>query len=101
MTMPKEKKYFHLLTDEQWESMKASGMTWDQCAKEYSAPDWCDYPSAVDPLGCWSLVGRMVTGEKYCKSCDLHKRNVRIQRLLRPFRRVWYRVFGYRRSEQF
>jgi hypothetical protein len=66
-------KFFHEITDEQWEALKATKMTWEECAKEYAPPTWCDYPHAVDPMGCWSLVGRMVTGEDYCRSCDLHK----------------------------
>lgn len=65
--------YFHELTDEQWGKVKDSGMTWNEGAKRFKPPAWCAYPDAVDPLGCWSLIGRMVTGEDYCKSCDLYQ----------------------------
>ncbi len=65
--------YFHELTDAQWEQLKESGMTWDEAAKRFKAPRWCSYPDAVDPMGCWSLVGRMVTGEDFCKDCELYR----------------------------
>ena len=67
-------KYFHLIPDEEWEEMKNQGKTWVDIAKEYKQPDWCQYQDALDPLGCWSLVGRMVKNEAYCEGCDLHKR---------------------------
>lgn len=86
-------KYFHLIPDAEWEAMKTSGMTWAQCAKEYSAPDWCDYPDAVDPMGCWSLIGRMVTGKAYCKSCDCYKPNVKRRNLL--IKLGWYRLVRF------
>jgi len=66
-------EYFHELTDEQWETLKASGMTWNEAAKRFKPPAWCSEQAAVDPMGCWSLVGRMVKDEDYCKDCDLHK----------------------------
>ena len=88
-----QKPYFHLITDEQWKKLKASGMTWAECAEKYAPPSWCSYPHAVDPMGCWSLVGRMVTGEKYCKSCDLHSGNVRREELLRKL--GWFRLLRF------
>jgi hypothetical protein len=66
------KPYFHLVTEHEWNVMKAVHMTWGELSAKYAPPDWCSYPDAVDPMGCWSLVGRMVTGEDYCKSCDLY-----------------------------
>lgn len=67
------KRYFHLIPEAEWESMKAAGRTWGWVARRFREPDWCSYPNAVDPMGCWSLVGRMVTGEDYCKNCDLYR----------------------------
>lgn len=69
--------YFHEINDKQWETLKASGMTWDDAAKQFKPPSWCSESNAVDPMGCWSLVGRMVTGEDYCKNCELHQDNLR------------------------
>jgi len=62
---------FHLVGDAEWESIKGSGMTWDELAEKHPQPSWCSYPHALrGTIGCWSLVGRMVNGEDYCKSCD-------------------------------
>ena len=40
-------------------------------------PIWCNYPDAVDVLGCWSLVGksRKKISREYCKSCDCYVDN--------------------------
>ena len=39
-------------------------------------PEWCSYPDAAMPiLGCWSLLAGRVTGEDFCKGCELHKEN--------------------------
>lgn len=68
-----EPLFFHEISDEKWEEIKAAGATWEDVAKKYLAPKWCGYGiSAVDALGCWSLVGRKVTGEDFCKSCDAY-----------------------------
>lgn len=72
--MGRRKPYFHLIPDAEWERMKAEGWTWGRMARAFAAPAWCSYPGAVDPMGCWSLVGRMVTGRDYCKNCDFYKR---------------------------
>lgn len=74
--MSRRKPYFHLIPDDQWERMKASGMKWEQVMREYAPPAWCGYPSAVDPMGCWSLVGRMVKDRAYCTQCDCYRPTV-------------------------
>ena len=67
-------KYFHELTDEEFEALKASHITWDEVAKIHPQPIWCVYPGALDAeMGCWSLVYRIGVGEEYCKNCDLFK----------------------------
>lgn len=73
-----EKRYFHLVTDDEWEALKAGKLTWRGLQDEgYVQPDWCNYPDALDGMmGCWSLVGRKVTGEAYCKSCECYKAKV-------------------------
>jgi hypothetical protein len=39
-----------------------------------SQPEWCTYPDAAMPVfGCWSLLNGRVTGEDFCKSCELYK----------------------------
>lgn len=66
-------KPFHLLSDEEWKALNDAGTTWEQLNEEYAQPEWCDYPNALCPLGCWSLIYRMVKDEDYCKNCDCYK----------------------------
>lgn len=68
-------KPFHKLSEAEFEALMEGGATWEQVAKEHPQPEWCDYPDAVSPLGCWSLIGRMVTGKRYCKGCDCLRPN--------------------------
>ena len=38
-------------------------------------PKWCTYPEATEPVwGCWSLLGGHVTGEDYCKKCEMYRK---------------------------
>ena len=65
------KPYFHELTDEQYEELKTSGATWGDVLRDYSQPDWCEYPGALDGvMGCWSLISRKPVSSEYCKDCD-------------------------------
>lgn len=68
-------KSFHELTDIERAEIAANGMTWKQAAEEHPQPEWCDYPDAVSPLGCWSLISGMVTGRDYCKDCEFLRSN--------------------------
>lgn len=67
-------KYFHELTEKEYRAILAEGITYGELAEKYLRPSWCDYPDALSPLGCWSLTGGKVTGEDYCKNCDLYKK---------------------------
>lgn len=41
-------------------------------------PEWCTYSDAAMPVwGCWSLLSSRVTGEEFCKGCELHKENLK------------------------
>lgn len=72
------KKYFHELTDAEWEALKKSDITWGECAKEYPQPIWCDYPGALEAeMGCWSLVYRTGVSREYCKTCDCFKKKAK------------------------
>lgn len=68
-------KFFHELTEAERNALAASGMTYAQAAVDHPQPEWCDYPDAVSPLGCWSLTGGMVTGIGYCQHCDCLRSN--------------------------
>jgi hypothetical protein len=64
-------KPFHELTDDEFNALKDAGATWEDAARDHPQPSWCSYPDALRPLaGCWSLVGRKVTGENFCRSCE-------------------------------
>jgi hypothetical protein len=66
-------KYFHELTDEEYQQLMDSGITVNQLLDTYLKPDWCNYPGALDgPMGCWSLFYRFKgnVSREYCKDCD-------------------------------
>lgn len=69
-------KYFHQLTKAGFKEILAEERTkkpminWEEFAKMYPQPSWCSYSDAVcGTMGCWSLMGFLVTGEDYCKNC--------------------------------
>ena len=67
---------FHELTDAEFAAYQEAGLTWREVAEMHPQPAWCAYPGALaGPMGCWSLTGRMVTGEGYCKGCDCYAPN--------------------------
>lgn len=68
-------KQFHELTAAELDELKSSGATWEQAAKEHPQPEWCEYPDAVSPMGCWSLISGNVTGIDYCAECDCLRSN--------------------------
>lgn len=45
--------------------------------QSFVQPEWCTYPDAATPiLGCWSLLNGRVTGEGFCKGCEMYKENI-------------------------
>jgi hypothetical protein len=65
------KRSFLFITDEEWETLKSMHKTWAWVMEHFDQPKWCGYPDALaGEMGCWSLVGRMVTSREYCKNCD-------------------------------
>ena len=69
-----KKPFFHEISDADFEVMKAAGVTWGQLKHDYAQPDWCTAHDALDPLGCWSLIERLVTGYEFCKHCEYCRR---------------------------
>lgn len=66
--MSDERPYFH---EQDIHELRASKLTFQQAAQQYRAPPWCrSGQSAIDALGCWSLIGGYVTGKDYCKNCS-------------------------------
>ena len=69
-------KYFHELTEEEYQTIVDSGKfpLMKDFEKEYPQPVWCSYPDALyGKMGCWSLVGFKIKTEKDCKICELYK----------------------------
>ena len=63
------KKYWHRLNNAQQKRVKErKDYTLGEFMKEYSQPDWCEYPNALEgEFGCLSLFYGMVHSEKFCK----------------------------------
>ncbi len=63
-------KFFHQLSEQEFVELQQLKMTWTECSEKYPQPSWCQKVDALNPLGCWSLICQMVTGENYCKNCE-------------------------------
>ncbi len=69
--MSEKIKYFHELTEEEFEKLQKTGMTWGECGKKYPQPEWCSYPEAVmGVMGCWSLMYFRVKDKESCGKCE-------------------------------
>lgn len=67
-------KYFHQLREQEYAWLVKEKTNWGELASSFPQPLWCNYFQAVyGIMGCWSLVGFMVTDENYCKDCDCYK----------------------------
>lgn len=66
------KPYWHekIRTQEDFAALCELGKTWADIRNEYEQPEWCMAPGALDAMGCWSLIGRLVTGRAYCRVCE-------------------------------
>jgi len=67
--------YFHELKEDEFNYiLDLFPLTCKEFADLFPQPEWCGYPDAVSPLGCWSLTSFLVTGEEYCNGCECKKR---------------------------
>ncbi len=79
MSKPEPKKYFHEITEAEWERIKAEKQWyWSDVRDEYVGPPWCaEQTIVVDAMGCWSLIAvgepYRITKEYDCKKCDLYR----------------------------
>ena len=65
------KQYFHNITDEEYKKLEESGTNWEKIMKNYSQPDWCSYPNALEGImGCRALVYRDVKSKSFCEQCE-------------------------------
>lgn len=74
------KKYWHELSEEEQQAVKQRELyTIGELQAEYSQPDWCKYPLALEGgFGCWSLFFGYVHGEgaEMCEICE-YSRTIR------------------------
>jgi hypothetical protein len=64
-------KYFHELTQEEFDNKVDKRMTWLKCGELYPQPDWCNYPDAVcGDMGCLSLMSFRIHTVKDCGDCE-------------------------------
>ncbi len=40
---------------------------------EIEIPSWCSESEPHHPLGCWSLIGGLVTDHSHCTGCDMFR----------------------------
>lgn len=67
-------KYFHQLTTEEYQKLRASGITYKELAEKHPQPKWCKYPGALEgTLGCWKLAGCDIKKQEDCKGCEYVK----------------------------
>lgn len=60
-------KYFHELTDKEFEEAVNNHLTYG----DFKQPKWCSYPNALDwNMGCWSLTERTIKTKNDCKNCE-------------------------------
>ncbi len=66
-------KYFHELTEEQRLELMKDSMTLGEMMEQYSQPDWCEYPNALESImGCWGLFYGSVKKDEKCKTCECY-----------------------------
>jgi len=67
-------KYFHEITDEEFQSLIDRKATWIAISQAYLQPEWCDFPGALEGMfGCMSLVNRVGVNQVFCRTCELYK----------------------------
>lgn len=70
----KDKKYFHEISDKEFDKLVREKKTWQYVIKNYLAPEWCKYPDPLcGSMGCWSLVYRGLVSNNYCKTCEYYE----------------------------
>jgi len=69
---PEEKKFFHELTDEEYQVLLDKNLTWNYVIENHPPPSWCNYPGPLEGrMGCWSLVLRYIKSKADCINCEL------------------------------
>jgi len=75
-------KYWHEVTDEEYQELMKRKLRWDDIPKHYKQPDWCALEGALlGGIGCWSLTSidtRQSISREFCKDCDYYLSEVEI-----------------------
>ena len=68
-------KYYHELTEDEYNKLKERGLTYGELAKLHPQPDWCEYPDAIcGEMGCWHLTMlHAVKTQADCALCDFRR----------------------------
>jgi hypothetical protein len=65
-----EKPFFHEVSDEKFEELSVSKVSWGDIIDTFKQPDWCSYPTALGGMsGCWSLTKRIIKDQSQCQTC--------------------------------
>lgn len=71
------KRFFHDLSQPEYELLVSQKKTWSDVIQEYQQPKWCSYQEALNgKMGCWSLTSRKISNENSCQSCVRYIPNV-------------------------
>jgi hypothetical protein len=66
-------KYFHELSEKEYNTLFSTNITFEQLAVDYPQPTWCGYPNATDgPMGCWGLFYQDNKDREHCKNCECY-----------------------------
>jgi len=71
-----DKKYFHELTDKEYQELIIDkSLTINDVMEQFAQPYWCTYPEALEgEMGCWSLVfDRQKINREYCEKCECYR----------------------------
>ena len=73
-----------------WENVINGKKSWHWLTERYKQPDWCGYPEALHPLGCWGLLMHPCEfNPKRCSTCDLCKKPWRNDEKIK---KIWEKV---------
>jgi len=66
------KKYFHKISIEEYNNIMRNNIRITEINKLYKQPKWCNYPNAIHPYGCFSLLINKIKTRNNCMSCDCY-----------------------------
>ena len=79
--MINNKPYFHELPQDEIDKFMLNKTKWEYVIENYNQPQWCNFPGALSPYGCWSLIDTRVNGfrtnisKEFCARCPKFDKN--------------------------